>query len=301
MPPTQAERTTAMKQSSQRQKPPKHRQEHWNCRFQYINLMNFIENFFKNTDEKIFQKMGYFDDQYGIMRRYKREKENWLEHLQNTQNAVHKAMHGKQTRTAAVLGSGWWLDVPIMQMCEHFENLHLYDIKHQNSIKEKSKTLKNTTLHTCDISAYAKAVYKYVQKYRNKRKRPPINEIQPMEILNLNDFDFVFSCNILNQLDILLIDYLNGYFDLTDEEIFAFTTNVQQLHIDNLPKKRSLLVADYKEITYDDAGRKLSTKSSVYHDIIKQKDAQRWIWKFDTQKTFYSDRKTFFEVIAVNI
>jgi len=168
---------------------------------------------FGNSDERMFRKMGYFDDQSGILRRYRREREHWDAHLQNTRQSAIEAMQGKNCASAAVLGSGWLLDVPMEEMSRYFDKLHLYDIRHPAMVKKQIKPLNNVELCVCDISCFARPVYEYVKHNRNSRNRPPISSIQPQTTLDLSVFDFVFSCNILNQLDILLIEYMRQFFE----------------------------------------------------------------------------------------
>ena len=249
----------------------------------------------------MFRKMGYFDDQSGIFRRYQRERDHWDAHLKHTRQFVLETMQGKNRKSAAVLGSGWLLDVPVEEMSRYFEKLYLYDIRHPAVINKKIKPLGNVELCVYDISCFARPVYQYAKQYRNCKNRPPINIIQPQKTFDFSGFDFVFSCNILNQLDILLIDYLAQFFTLNHEETITFRGNVQQYHIDMLPRNRSCLVADYQEITCTTDGNELSRKSSVHHPIIQRPDIKRWTWKFDTEMTYYKDRMTFFEVTGCEI
>jgi len=163
------------------------------------------------------------------------------------------------------------------------------------------RPLGNVELRVCDISGFARPVYQYAKQFRNSKTRPPISDIQPQTSLDLSGFDFVFSCNILNQLDILLIDYLAQFFDLSQEESVDFSRNVQHRHIDMLPCNRSCIVADYEAITCTPADKEISRKTSVYHPIIKRPDAQRWTWKFDTKMTYYQDKKTYFKVLSCQL
>ena len=258
-------------------------------------------NIFGNSEIRMFRKMGYFNDQSGILRRYRREREGWEAHLLNTRKFAIEAMQGKNRKSAVVLGSGWLLDVPVEEMSRYFEKLYLYDIRHPAEVKKRVKSLGNVEFRVCDISCYASAVYQYVKQYRNHINRPPINSIQPQIALDLNGFDFVFSCNILNQLDILLIDYLSQFFELSNEETKIFCSNIQHCHVDTLPRNRSCMVADYKEITLTPAGKEISRRNSVFHPVIHRADARRWTWEFDKKMTYYKDKITFFEVMGVNI
>jgi len=260
-----------------------------------------FRNLFGHPDERMFRKMGYFNDQSGILRRYHREREHWDIHLNNTRQSVIEAMQDKRRDSAAVLGSGWLLDVPAEEMSRHFGKLTLYDIRHPTAVKKQARLLGNAELRACDISGFAQPVYQYVKQYRNCKNRPTVCSIQPQSALDLSGYDFVFSCNILNQLDILLLDYLAQFFDLSHEESVSFSGNVQKHHIDALPRNRTCIVVDYETIAYSQAGKELMRKKSVYHPIIQRSDAKRWTWKFDTKMTYYKDRMAFFEVMSCSL
>lgn len=261
----------------------------------YSNLFGF------SVTRQMFRRMGYFTDQSGILNRYRREQKYWDTHLQNTRNFAMEAMQGKERKSAAVLGSGWLLDVPLEEMSRYFEKVCLYDIRHPATVKRKAKQMGNVELTVCDISCFAFPVYRYAKQYRKSKVRPPISDIQPENGLDLSGFDFVFSCNILNQLDILLIDYMYQFFDLSREETDTFRSNVQQYHINLLPRSHSCIVADYREVTLTPDGKEISSKTTVNHPITQRTDARRWTWEFDTKMTYYRDRMTFLETLGIEI
>ena len=266
----------------------------------FRRLKTWIAKVF-DKERRAYLQMGFFSDQSGIIRRYRREKNGWDIHIDNTKKFAVKCMQNKNRKSAAVLGSGWLLDVPIDEMSKYFEKIVLYDIRHPEKTKKKIKNLNNIELCTCDISGFAIATFQYAKKYRNSDNRPPVSCIQPQKTIDLSAFDFVFSCNILNQLDILLVDYLLQFFDLNDDEIIAFRNRIQEHHIGILPRNRSCIVVDYKEITKTANGKECSRKTTVHHPIVKRTDVQRWTWEFDTKMTYYKDKKTFFEVLAAEI
>lgn len=260
-----------------------------------------MRHIFGAPDERMFRKMGYFSDQSGIIKRYSREQRHWDEHLHHTKQMAVQAIKGKGRGAAAVLGSGWLLDVPVEELSHSFETVSLLDVRHPSAARKSVQQYKNVKLCVCDISGFARATYHYAKQYRNRKQRLPINTIQPQFELDLNDFDYIFSCNILNQLDILLIDYLSKFFTLSDEETIAFRRHVQQQHIDGLPPGKSCLVTDYEEIIYSGAGEEIQRRTLIYNPLIHRQDAQRWRWEFDTHMTYYDGRKTFFNVLSLNI
>ena len=250
-----------------------------------------------NNDNRIYRKMGFFNDQSGIMKRYRREKDHWSPHLLNTRQFILQSMQGKKKGSAAILGSGWLLDVPLKELCGSFGQVFLFDICHPNDTRKQTREFRNVQYRTCDISGYALPVYHYI----HKKEKYPLTGLYPQGLPELDMFDFVVSCNILNQLDILLADYIMEHISPGDKEITAFRKMIQQRHIALLPPSRSCLVFDYQEITYDINNKELSRDVSVFDDIIHRPDATRWTWEFDTRMTYYPGRKTFFEVLAVDL
>jgi hypothetical protein len=243
--------------------------------------------------------MGYYDDQAGILRRYRRETQNWDAHLQHTRQFVIDAAQGMNRQSAIVLGSGWLLDVPLQELSAMFAQVTLADIRHPAKIKQTAEKLGNVECKACDISGFALPVYRYVQQYRRSKKRPPLDCIVPDVMPDWSKYDFVFSCNILSQLDILLVDYLSQFFELDGNELTAFRQKVQQTHIDSLSPTPSCLVADYEERTYSPDGQLLNTKPLIDHPITAKKYVH-WTWTFDTKMTYYAGKNTSFEVLAVH-
>jgi hypothetical protein len=103
----------------------------------------------------MFLRMGYTDDQRGIIRRYQREKQNWSQHLQNSQQFAIAAMQCKARGTA---------------------------------VKKKIRSLNSVHCCVCDISGFAHPVYHYVKKHRNSRNRPPVSVLQPQNTPDVRDF-----------------------------------------------------------------------------------------------------------------
>jgi hypothetical protein len=245
--------------------------------------------------------MGYYEDQSGILRRYRREKQGWDAHLQNTRKFVLQSALGKDRHSCLILGSGWLLDVPLDELSHIFDLVTLADIRHPSQVKQKAQKMGNVKLITCDISGFMQSVYHYVRQYRYKKERPPLDSLTPTLLPDLDNYDFVCSCNIINQLDILLVDYLLQFFDLDKDELRVFREKVQNYHLQNLPVQHSCIVADYEEKIYSPDNQLIKSNISVYHPITTKPDAQRWTWIFDTGMTYHAGKKTTFEVLATEI
>ncbi len=249
---------------------------------------------------KILRKFGFKTDQSGIINRYIREDGAWDSHLSKTKNYILNAANKAAKELAVVLGSGWLLDVPAIEMSQQFRSLVLVDICHPRQIEHKLKNYKNIELLSVDITGLAEVVY---ELFRKKRKEKlALQDIQPSYNKDftsyLREADFVASVNILNQLDILMCDYIGTRGIYTEHEINAFRAYIQSQHISLLPAGKSVIITDYEELNLDDNNKIINRKNLIHTDLLPNKNIEKWQWKFDQSKTYHSDCKTFFKVMA---
>lgn len=254
--------------------------------------------FFKKN--KALQELGFYNDQEGILDRYHREGNGWNTHLENTKKYICNAANTNKGKTAAVLGSGWLLDVPVKKLSEIFEEVHLFDIIHPKEIKQKIKRYNNVHCIEKDLTGgFINGIYQLFQKKKNNRKIP----LDSLEIQNLNlteKYDFVSSVNILNQLDIILVDYIKEFDLYNEEELSAFRKKIQIHHINSLPKGKTCLITDFEEIIIDNEIT-IEKKSLIYAQIPEGSATEQWQWNFDSKGFYNKDKKTIFNVVAMNL
>lgn len=266
----------------------------------FTNQVLFIANKNISVKNKVLRKFGFKKDQNGIINRYLREKDGWKSHLANTGNFVLHSAKEKEKESCVVLGSGWLLDIPIENLKEDFKKVYLVDIVHPEQITHKYRKFENIEFIKVDISGYIEPVYNFIKE--NKKKKAPLNKIVPhfpKDFENLlKNASFVVSVNILNQLDILICDYLKKQEIYSDEEIRNFRKIIQQKHIDLLPKNKSCIITDYEELNYDDHMNLIKSKLLVHIKLPDGKDIRKWKWNFDLRKTYHQNYKTVFKVMA---
>lgn len=257
---------------------------------------------FLNRD-KILRKFGFKTDQSGIINRYLRENGGWDEHLNHTKNYILKSAENKNKKKAVVLGSGWLLDVPAEELSKIFETVILVDIYHPPQIKHKLRNIKNIEFISTDITGLAKPIYELFKK-KNVAK-PNLTTVKPQYdsefIKEIKNADFIVSVNILNQLDILICDYIMKLNIYDTSEINLFRSHIQSSHIQLLTKEKSALITDYEEINTDDNNRVSARKKLLYIDLLKNKEIEKWTWKFDQNKTYHTDCITNFKVMATGL
>jgi hypothetical protein len=248
--------------------------------------------------DSILKRMGYFDDQEGIVRRYIEEGSNWDEHLKKSKAYIEKFIAESKPDKVAILGSGWLLDVPIGFLSEHCSKVYLFDIRHPRQIMHRHRNLLNVSYISQDISGgVIESVYSILSD-----KRPDfdkLNEISPPCFSTSESIDCVISVNILNQLDILLLEYIRKFPASSGFTFTELRRSIQESHIQSLQNYNSCLISDYEELVFDAENELLQTNSLLFTTVPPGKNREDWIWKFDTKMTYYPNRKTYFNVMAI--
>ncbi len=260
--------------------------------------------FFKKSTN-IVKKMGFKIDQNGIINRYIREKDNWDEHLNKTKKFLLDSAENKSKEHAIILGSGWLLDVPLIELSKIFQKLTLVDIVHPPQIVNKVNKLKNVEIVSTDISNIAYEVYDFVKEIKSKKSKKKLDDIlfnnNKFGLKDISNASFIVSLNILNQLDILICDYISKLNMFSNTEILNFKKTIQQKHVNDLPVGKSCLITDYEELLIDDSKKIIEKKNLVFiklpRKVIKE---QKWRWDFDFSKIYNKNKNTVFNVIGLD-
>ena len=261
----------------------------------------------KLTPAKIIKKMGFVNDQEGIMNRYLREGEAWKIHLENTQKYILQfALKAEKKNTILIIGSGWWLDIPVDALTKIFKTVYLLDISHPAQIKHKALKYKNVQLIEDDITGIAASIYQAAGTENRifESVNELINELTIPDAATCNrlsEFDAVVSVNILNQLDIIICDYLMKKQIFTHDQLITLRTYIQQQHIARLPVQKSCLITDYQELNYTMPGQLAASRDLIYQDLSNYSNVAYWQWQFDTTQSYRNYYKVIFNVMAVEI
>ena len=256
-----------------------------------------IDNIFKPKSlPAAARRAGYVSDQLGIRNRFLRESGNWKSHLDNTRNFIVEAARKTEKHTSvAVLGSGWLYDVPIDELSQMFESVTLVDIVHPEPVKARAARMPNVRLVTADLTGGA------VQQAMNAPSFQSFVDWLPSAVpdINLREFDLVVSVNLLNQLDIILCDYLKKRFRVGEEQLLPVRKMVQQNHISWLPAGCTCLITDYCQVDIPLDGSQKNETQLVYADLPQTSSKAEWEWIFDTNQRYSEKNNTVFKVMAV--
>ena len=80
--------------------------------------------------------MGYYNYQRGLIVHHLHEEGSWNTHLTNSRNFILKSLDFYKPAVVTVFGSGWLLDLPLLEINEMADEINLVDIIHPPEVKE---------------------------------------------------------------------------------------------------------------------------------------------------------------------
>ncbi len=256
---------------------------------------------FTREEKKILWKMKYFSDQSGLIDRYLNEAERWDDHLKNTRKFIIDCVNKYKPETIALLGSGWWLDVPVEELSAICKKVYLVDIMHPKQIVHKTRKFQNLNLVEYDVTGGTVfEAYNIVKQFRKNRYITPVTEIPCPGFQHDIKADYYVSLNMLNQIDSLIIEYLKKYRIYSDDELKTLRKRIQEAHLRSLPKGRSCLITDVEEmIFYKDKQEKVIQLLST--ELPEGKRKTSWTWDFDRSGTFNPGKTTRFRIVGIKM
>ena len=254
---------------------------------------------FVNSRNDPFRQIGYAHDQQGIMRRYLREGENWHSHLENSKRyIVQFCRQLQQSESIAILGSGWLLDVPLEFLLERFERIYLVDICHPTQIRHKMSKEPRIVLVEKDLTGLAHLLPDILKGRELSDERiSDLAETLPDQPEEMHAGALI-SLNLLTQLDGIIHDYIQRKKIPASIQQDRFRKTLQERHLNLLSRFPSCLITDTHELLLDDKEQLVSSSPTLLANWPEGKHARGWTWKFDSQKTFHEQYKTFLRVEA---
>ncbi len=236
---------------------------------------------------KTLRKMGYLKDQAGILKRYFREEGNWHNHIDNCHEFILNELKSAKPEKVLVLGSGWLLDFPIDNQDIRNIDITLADISHPRQIVHKVKNLSSVQLLNIDITAgLIERVFSLVDEGQKSGSKPDITNLDIPPISFTENYEYVISLNILNQLDTLLVDYMEKFWNFSEEEILTFRKQIQQSHLSIFQSTKGILISDMVELQKDKKGTVINEKKLIFADLPASKNRKSWEWNFDTHYAY---------------
>jgi hypothetical protein len=251
---------------------------------------------------RILRRMKYISDQEGIFERYLEEHEGWQEHIRNSREFIMECVRKNNAQSVVIMGSGWLLDVPLKELAAECKQVYLADIWHPNQVRATVRDYPNCNLIYTDLTGGAvTGIYSLVKTYRRTGRTVSLRSVSSGVPELPAGEDYMVSLNIINQLDIILMNYLKRFIKYPEEEVNYFRKKIQENHLKLLRPGHSCLICDKEEIVLDQKNQEVSTKIPIYADLPEAKKKKEWKWYFDRGGAFSQDYKTEFSIIAMEL
>jgi hypothetical protein len=249
--------------------------------------------------KKVLYRMGYYNDQAGIIRRFNIEGSAWATHLKNTRDIILRAVSIFNPHNIVVLGSGWLLDLPIEEITKDKRSVTLVDLIIPPQIKQTISSYENVSYMTVDATGgLISRIYDNFPG-RLRRKKFEIGSVLNFKPYNPpENTDLLISLNILTQLDSLPVEYLKRRSIISDNEVFLLRKQVQQQHIDMLQKCNSVLITEFCEHPANSSDN-IDLQPTLAVELPEGILREEWEWNFDSHRSYHSDRTTVFRVAGI--
>jgi hypothetical protein len=218
--------------------------------------------------------LGYLSELIAIGARHRRCRAAWADHLSRSRQAILDAAdRAANRRRAIVLGSGRLLDVPLAGLAARFESVALVDAVHPLAARWQARRHANVTLVTRDVTGIIEALHRW-------RPGEPLPVPRPLDMIHEPDVDLVVSLNLLSQLGVLPIEWLEkrgGSAARPSAE--ALSRSLTRSHLDDLARCRApvCLIGDVEWWRASPDGAVVERSSSI--DGIEAPAAlAEWIW-----------------------
>ncbi|MBQ2097329.1 MAG: hypothetical protein II480_04060 [Bacteroidales bacterium] len=214
---------------------------------------------------------------------------DWSNHIYNTRKFISDcARRCFGRRSCVVLGSGFCLDVPVLELSRMFDNVFLVDINHPQRVMQRIHETKNVQLVTEDITKIAAEALNSINHYKDFSVDMLIhspNYSSANYSDTLGTFDFVISVNTLSFLAEPINAYLSRLKLVDDIAATTLQTFVQQYHINMLPKGKSCIISPISQRYYNADGLQMYDHSIAYIPASVIRDPQTWTWNYSNDHT----------------
>lgn len=242
--------------------------------------------------------MGYYDYQRGLLVNHLAQDTGWFEHQKKCRDFILKAIDVISPEKVTVLGSGWLLELPLLEMTERAGEICLVDIIHPPEVIAQTRGIKNIKLIEDDITGGLIAeVWKKAGSRTFFNKLPSVGQIR-IPLYDAGNPGLVISLMVLTQLESLPVRLLGKKAKKDEIALLNFRRNIQANHIRCLKNHKAVLITDTSEIFIDRSGKRTEVKT-LLTDLPQNQGMETWRWDLDLQGSDFNRRKSLMEVSAV--
>jgi len=236
-----------------------------------------IIEFFKylsNPASRSAKKMGQLQETIAMEARYKRSKNQWASHLENSKNIIRSAtLSVSETSDIIILGSGLLLDIPIKYLAEKFNRVYLVDVVHLRKTKRLTRQYNNVIFIEHDITDLSEQML--------NKPATGINFTPALEIPALSEkTGLVVSANMLSQIHLAPVFYAKKHLNINDLTLEKLAHDIMLSHVSLLTNThcKVCLIADHKRL-YKDHNQNIIETEEVLFGINMPEPDDSWYWE----------------------
>lgn len=220
------------------------------------------------------RQLGYAKAAVSLWSRRRRCVRDWAGHEQNTRRfALDVASRCRRHDMVWLLGGGTLSDLPLTELCAQFRKVIVFDIALLPGTIRMAKRFANLELRLADVTGIVLPLAEW-------RKGMPLPIPQADAMLELDPVppDCVLSLNVLSQLPLLPMDYVQRQ-GITRQAAEAFGRAVIRAHLDGLHRFGCPvgLTADARRVWRSRAGEVVLSESGIL-DVTLPSQERTWIW-----------------------
>ncbi len=243
--------------------------------------------------------MGYYDYQQGLIYRHLKQESGWDSHLKRCRDYVMRAVRIHKPEKITVLGSGWLLELPVAELAETVNEIVLVDIVHPPDVIQQAGKISKIRIVESDVTGGL-----IEEVYRKVHSRPFFSRLASLTDVSIPDYKpdydpgLVISLNLLTQLEVLPVRYLQRKAGIGENELNEFRRSVQQKHLNFLAAHKSVLVTDYEEVITSKSGEVKTVKTALA-GFPAGFDTEKWTWNFDLKGSDFYNSRSIMKVLAM--
>lgn len=230
------------------------------------------------------RRLGYLNHAVSLRARRRRWHKVWRPHLDNCRTLIIEAMaRCSQRRRAVVLGSGLLMEVPLNELAASFGEVVLVDAVHL--LPERWLIRRQTNVHmlACDVTGVAERLL--------ASKNPPVPDAVAMGLppeLSGQEFDFAVSANMISQLPLLPLWYLERLHPPPEGVVLgAFARELIHRHLADLHRLAPVacLIADYESLLCE--GNCIVDRDDLLFGATLPPPDREWMWELAPRPELY--------------
>lgn len=248
---------------------------------------------------RILHRMGYYSYQSGLIYRHMNQEGGWDGHNRRCRDYILNAIDYLKPAKVTILGSGWLLDIPLVEISEQAKEVVLADIVHPPEVIRQVEAFSNVRLLETDITGgLISEVWNTMKQYGFLKRLKSLDSVKIPEFIPREDPGFVISLNLLTQLENLPVEFIRKNARMDEAGIDDFRKAIQKKHIEFLTGRKSVLISDVEEI-YTENNGSVNVVPTLRTEIPAGTDHAEWTWDFDLKGSDYYNSRSVLRVAAV--